>query len=92
MGKIASDPLEMSLAVSVCLKKSLNTEASCCGVASVCASKFWLFPTIVTVSELPALGHGMRVVSTALSILGAAQAQCWLGWTDFTAGNFRTVC
>lgn len=40
LGKITSNPLAISLAVSVCLKMSLNTEVSSCGVAHVCASKF----------------------------------------------------
>lgn len=53
---------------------------------------FRLSPTIVAVSELPTLGHGLRAVSTAPSFLGAAQAQDWLGWTNFTPGNFPAVC
>jgi len=72
LGKTMSNPLGISLAVSVCLKMSLKTEASCCIVASVSARKFCLSPTFVAVSELPA-GHGLRVVSAASSFLGAAE-------------------
>lgn len=74
-----SKPLGISSDASVCLKIFLNTEASCCRVASVCVSKRCLSSTIVAVSELPPLDHGVRVVSTAPSFLGAAQASFWLG-------------
>lgn len=92
LGKIMSNPLGISLAVSVCLKPSLNTETSCCGVASVCVSKFCPSPTIVAVSELPTLGRGLMVVSTGPSFLGAVQAQCWLEWASFTPGKRPAVC